>query len=288
MKKTALGLILLAALLYSVDLFYYKHKSGFSHTNIRRTNDSVWQDDICTDEILSQLNQEFFFFGKGSQAYVFVSKDGQYILKFLKQHKFRPTSWLAHLPLKTHCREEHLKRQHKRQRAYESIQTAFTQLKKETGLLYAHLNPTQALNTKITVYDKRGNAFVIDLDKEVYFLQKRATLVYPSITHALEKGSVEEAQHLITNLFAFLDHLAQSGVTDHDPIIRRNFGFIDGQAVQIDIGQLKISSVNPSYKKRILSVTKPFKAWLELKHPELIPFFTQQQKVFEEEALSIL
>ncbi len=270
MKKLFGSLLLFALAFYGADRLYHKHTPGFRLANIasHTPHNPEWDVNNQEAEALPLFEQKFFLFGKGSQSYVFLSEDGKYVLKFLKQRKFRPTSWLA---------TDSLQRKNKGLFTYSSIKTAFTHLKEETGVLYVHLNKTTHLNRKISVYDTHNTEFIIDLDQEVYFLQKRGELAYSCISHAMESGNHAEAQHLVSSLIDFLHDLGEKGVVDNDPVLCKNFGFIDGKPAQLDIGMLRvILPPTTAYQDKLPEILEPFGKWLSDCHPALVPTFEQK------------
>lgn len=219
------------------------------------------------------LSQKFTYYSKGSQAFVFLSEDKQYILKFLKQGKLRPKSWLCYIPLSFNpYYQEYLFKKKKCEATFSACKTAFEELKSETGLLYVHLNHTRDLNKTVTIYDKNHKQHTVALDKTCYYVQKRAQLIYSRIAELMHNKDVEGAKQIITSVFSLIDHLGKKGVVDNDPILRKNFGLIDDVAVQIDVGKLRIDPKQArslAYKKEIASITHSFKVWLEKNYPEL-------------------
>lgn len=228
------------------------------------------------DEILSQ---KFTYYNKGSQSYVFISEDKKFILKFLKQEKLRPKSWLAYIPSsfnpfyrdflskKTRCRS-----------TFSACKTAYLELKNESGLIYVHLNNARDLNKKVTVFDKNGRQHIVDIDRTCFYVQKRAQLIYSRISELMHNQDVNGAKKIISSIFSLIDFLGKKGVSDNDPILRKNFGLIDDVAVQIDIGQLEIDPMRKqtlAYKQEAGSITAGFRAWIEKNYPQLTEHFDQ-------------
>ncbi len=228
------------------------------------------------DQILSQ---KFTYYSKGSQAYVFISEDKKYILKFLKQQKLRPKSWLAHIPLSFNpYYQERLFKEKKCRATFSACRTAFVELKKESGLIYAHINNARDLNKKVTIFDKNGMKHTVDIDRTTYYVQKRAQLIYSRISELMHNEDVEGAKKIITSVFNLIDFLGKKGVVDNDPILRKNFGLIDDIAVQIDVGKLRIDPIrqkNLAYKHEVRSITNSFRIWLETNYPALTDHFQQ-------------
>lgn len=286
LKKFCIGIALFLfsiSFFLGVDRLAHRHSSRFSLNKIISVQciSPEWEipplpqeEREAIDQILSQ---KFTYYNKGSQSYVFISEDKKYILKFLKQDKLRTRSWLAHLPLSFNpYYEDYLFKQEKCHATFAACKTSFTELKKESGLIYVHLNNTRDLNKKVTIFDKNGEKHIVDIDKTSYYVQKRAQLIYSRIAELMHQNETEKAKEIISSVFSLIDYLGKKGVCDNDPILRKNFGLIDDIAVQIDIGKLKIDSLRQqslAYKDEAGSITNSFKVWLEKNYPALSEHF---------------
>jgi len=160
--------------------------------------------------------------------------------------------------------------------AFESYQLAFDTLKTQSGLLYFH--PQKSITKlPVTLIDKLGIAHKVDLSKVGFVLQKKALLAYAYLDTCAEK----EAKEAIFSLVALLKHKMDLGIADRDPLIRTNFGFLEGSPMQIDIGPLFF---DPSMKKldkqkeEIPRITLSLKHWLEKNHPEMLPYLDEALK----------
>jgi hypothetical protein len=274
--------LLACALFVGLDRFAHRITARYSPGHIITSYASPeWEipADLVDDPKLIDhiLSQKFTYFNKGSQAYVYISEDKKYILKFLKQNKLHPDTWLAYIPLSFNpYYQNYLSLQKKHTSTFRAIQTAFTDFKQETGLLYVHLNRTHHLNKKITLFDRKGNLHTVNLDKTSFLVQKKANLIYMRITELMAQGDVEGAKQIISSVFSLIDQLGRRGVIDNDPILRKNFGLIDDKAVQIDIGRMRIDPLriqNLEYKNEVASITNSFKIWVGKNCPELLDHF---------------
>lgn len=276
-------LLFFSSLFLGVDRLAHRKSRRFSADKITNHHPASAEWDISSlsknekNELDRILDQKFTYYSKGSQAYVFISEDKKYILKFLKQQKLRTHSWLAYLPLSFNpYYQQRLFKQKKRDETFSALKTAFTDLKKETGLIYVHINNSKDLNKKITLFDKNGQQHTIAVDQTSFYVQKRAQLIYSRISELMHHEDLEGAKNVISSVFSLIDHLGKSGVVDNDPILRKNFGLIDDMAVQIDAGKLRIDperQTNHVYKREVASITHSFKIWLEKNYPELSEHF---------------
>lgn len=223
------------------------------------------------DDILSQ---KFTFFARGSQAYAFVSEDQKYILKLFKQHKWHPKNLLGYIPLPLNpFYKDYLQRQKKQWAVLDSCKTALIHVHKDTGVIFAHLNPAPLTVPVMTIVDKRGKAWTLDLSKSCFLLQKKADLFYPHIQALMKKGDIEGAKYALTSTFQLLNRFMDIGVFDNNAILRKNFGFIDNEAMQFDIGKFKFDASRTPDKREIRIITERFHVWVEKNYPELLPHF---------------
>lgn len=274
---------LILSLFVGIDRFAHQRSSRFSPQKIisQHPSSSEWDLPPLSQEeqarLRSILNQKFTYYSKGSQSYVFISEDKQHILKFLKQNKLSPKSWFSAIPLSFNPYYlESVAKEKKRQATFLACKTAFLELKKETGVIYVHLNPTRDLNRELLIFDKHGKSHLIDLNRTNFYVQKKAELIYSRITKLMDENRVEEAKGIISSVFSLLQTLGKKGVVDNDPIVRKNFGLINDIAVQIDIGKLRIDpnrQGTSAYVRDVPNIMHSFKNWIEKSYPTLSKHF---------------
>ncbi len=217
------------------------------------------------DEILSQ---PFSYLGKGTQSYVFVSKDGTYVLKFLKQH---PTPRFFADNKKT------LKHQHNHIEAVKACALSWSELREQTALLYIHLEPTHHLQKTVTLFDRKGKKWEIPLDQTCFLIQKKAELVYPHLDHLLSLHDLQGAKEALHSIVTLFKDLESKGVIENDPVLRKNFGFVGNRAVQIDCGTMKIDPLQRGHQGQFMRShgmrknIRHLKTWVEENYPEFIP-----------------
>ncbi len=296
LKKLSVGFALLLfgfSLFLGIDRFVHRQSTRFAAEKITsyQPYSSEWELPQLSEEELKEvdsiLDQKFTYYGKGSQAYVFISEDKQFILKFLKQTKLRPKSWLSVFPFSMNpYYQEKLIKQKKAEATFLASKIAFVELKKETGLIYAHLNRDDSLQKKVTVFDRFGEKHLIDVGKTTFYIQKRAQLIYARISELMHQGDLESAKNVISSVFQLIDFLGQKGIVDNDPILRKNFGLIEDIAVQIDIGKMRIDPVSRetlAYKQEVASITHSFRTWLNNNYPPLIEHFDTELRAITTE-----
>jgi hypothetical protein len=227
------------------------------------------------------LSQKFTYLARGSQAFAFISEDGKYVLKLFKQHKWHPRNIFGYLPLPFNpYYKDYLVRQGKQHAVLSSCRLALLHVKKDTGVLYAHLNPTKLNIPPMSLVDKHGKSWTLDLSKSCFLLQKRAELFYPHVEGLMREGDVNGAKYAITSTLKLLDRFISMGVFENNAILRKNFGFIDGEAVQFDIGKFKFDASRKPDKQEIRVIAKNFHRWIGKNYPELLEHFDKQLQVF--------
>lgn len=286
----ALSYCCLAALIcIGLQRFCYKKTDGFALYKVLSslTPDPRWDLPALSSEekgdLESLFDQPFYYLGKGAQAYVFASQDGSAVIKFCRFDHLRPPLLFAHCIFPFIYEKSRIERMvHKRGRLeqeFGSYKIAFEEMKQQTGLIYLHLNKGSLWNKVITIYDKIGVAHKLPLDQMEFIIQKKATLVYPTISHLMETGADLAAQKAITRLVNLLKERCAKGIFDKDPDLITNFGFLDEQPLQIDIGRFLWRDHPPQeteIREEILRITDPFKRWLQQEHPTLAPYLIQE------------
>jgi len=247
--KLLIKLALLAVAIYYLPKYCHSKTDGFALTKIHSnlSYNSDWETSAPPKEMLEMLddifNQTFTYLSSGGQAYVFVSEDGKYVLKFFKHHLRRLPFLLKHLPLPKNLAAKREKKRagriKKLHRDFNSYKLAFESLSEETGLLFVHLNKTDHLKKHLRIIDKLNIEHLLDLDQLEFILQKKATLAFTYLRNLINQGENEAAKKAIESICTLILNRCKMGIYDEDAKIHRNFGFIDNRAVLIDVGRLK-------------------------------------------------
>lgn len=250
-------------------------------------------------ELDRALSQKYRYLTRGNQAFAFISEDGCYVLKFFRQKLFEPFLLWKLLPsawLKEGRRAKKIwKKEYKLQRDFESYRIAFDELKEETGLVLVHLNTTHWIGKNISITDKINIEHLVPLDDFNFVLQKRADLVCPTIDKLMKEGNVAGAKDALSSILELLVSRCQKAISDSDPDLEKNFGFIDGRAVQIDIGRFTRNVTKVKFQDRYLSqqigpsevipplIKGPFKTWLSDNHPGLYEHFMKEYQALRDQ-----
>ena len=229
-------------------------------------------------ENLQQIfSQPFHFIKAGKQSYAFMSDDGQTVLKFLKKHYLfpLPRAYLNSPPLsfcKTFLLSHFNAASIRFNEAARGYQMGYDKLKDETGILYLHFHPTDNIQQKVCLVDIYGRKFFADLDTSYFVLQKKADLLHVKVSELMLDGKEDEAKECLKSVLCMIAHRLQQGIVDHDHGIRKNYGFIEGRAVQIDIGDVSMDAGVESgfaFQRELEHVAKKLKLWVAREHPSL-------------------
>lgn len=267
--------------------FCHHQTAGFQVVKIQHNLIDATPPLSSTEQELEFLNalscQKFVFLGRGLQSFAFVSEDNKYVLKVFNnryQNKISLFSLLTHFPwIGNWACARSAYYQKKLAQTFNSYQIAFSEMKDQTGLLYLHLFPTSDLRNPITLVDKLNISHSLDPNQTGFVIQKRAELVFPELKKYVNNHNLEGAKQALASLVDLFFWKWRHAIHDNDPLIRTNYGFIDGKAIQIDIGPLSKDSLISDLKQQqaeIQHITASLKFWLTENSPELIPFLDRE------------
>lgn len=286
---TTAGLIVLCiGALLCLDRFFLKHNDSFSTRFIYST--LSYNPDWDAAPLLAEekklvdqaLDQPFFYLGKGGQSFAFISADGNYVLKFCRfPSSLRPLSWLSHFfsrftlmrILKT---KKGIDKLH---RTLDSFKLAYEELKEESGLLYLQINTSKNVKKTVLLVDKMGAHHQIPLDTVTFLLQKKATPVYNALDACQKSGDLRGAKNAIVGLIYLIAATAKKGIADHDPVLRKNYGFLTTRAIYIDVGQLRQSprlKHAEAFKTYLMGRTRSLRKRLETFYPDFLPYYEEE------------
>ena len=281
MRIIVLGAFLLLAgyALFSTAL--WRLTDGFDLSHIQSDlKYSLRREASCPNEeaIQDLLKQNFYYIGKGSQCYVFESEDHDVVLKFFRFSRYRLHSLACYITAPTFLTDILKRRQrekeHKLNALFVSCQLANQELRKETQILYLHLNKTDHLKQTVILYDKLKRPFPIAIDAYEFLIQKKGEQIYPYLTRLLEQGKKQEAQEALAHLTSIIHTCLQKGIIDNDAMIHKNLGFRNQKAFFLDIGGFEREP--PANPEHILwQTTKRLRTWLNIHDPELATHFGQ-------------
>lgn len=183
-----------------------------------------WEIPDPNPEIVSVLSKPFSYYAKGNQCFVFLSQDGNYVLKLFRADSFRLP--FSEQKLRKWVGAKTRKDLFPHERTLKNLMSyhlAYSLAQKQTGVVFIHLNPKPGSLPNLLIQDPIGRTHTVDPAKYRFALQKKAERLKPK---SEEKGS----------FYAFLQELEALGLVNLDLKIGSNFGKLDGNIVQIDVG----------------------------------------------------
>jgi len=283
--RPVLTLLAVAGLYCFLSNFCEKRTDSFTIGAIssNRPFDPQWQTHPLSseekEEMDAALSQKFRYFGRGGQCYAFFSEDGKYVIKFFKQRVYTIPLWHHCIPIPylfdRYKQKKRWKREDKLQRDFFSYKTAFDELQEMTGVLYVHLNRTTDLQRNVTLVDLLHIEHQIPLDKFDFILQKRADMIYPTITHLIETDQIDHAKQIIDQVITLIVSRCEKGYEDWDPNVRTNCGLLNDRVIKIDVGRFIRNDkmkTKEMCQSELVRITTPFKEWLNTKEPGLAAY----------------
>jgi hypothetical protein len=249
MKKKSIfciKLISYAVLALSIERFCHHQTRGFRPYKVisNFAYDERFSHDARAEDHLDAINQilshRFTFLGDGGQGYSFLSDDNKHVLKLYKLHHTRYPHWIKDLalpPMLNTWKQKYIALQDwKKERVFTSSKIAFDMLKKETGLVYLHLNRTIDRHPSVTIVDSIGCAHTLALDNVVFAIQLKAQPAFKNFKKLAIAKKETDIQAAIDTYLPFIAKRFMKGVGDYDDGFRRNFGEVDNELIEIDIG----------------------------------------------------
>lgn len=293
-SRRALRIILvIGALFGSLELIHLweGRGQGFRLYKIQSTPayDERW-DISYTDEDLQQarkaLSQPYHYLAHGFQVYAFCSEDGQYILKFFRHQRLRLPDFVMALPsfpLFDEWRKSRILSLSRRQDyLFRSCKTSWDLARHETVMMMVHINLTDSLYPTVKLHDLLGNVYSIELDKYQFLLQRKGTLIKPTISAHMKNGEIHEAQRCLDRIFDLFVDCAKKGIADTDgALIRKdNLGFFGDRAIYIDGGKLmkRKGAITKKGFLRDIKRLNPLAKWLKEEHPKLLKYFEKSRQ----------
>lgn len=178
------------------------------------------------------VDQPYIYLDRGKQAFAFASQDGKYVLKFFDARRLR--KWFS---LRKFPSERSLEK--KRKNLLNGYRIAYRDDRDHNGILFLQLSPDKRNREKVSVRDRFGFSYVIDLGDVPFVIQKKAVPTRTVLTQLLNKGKVEEAKEKLGMIAQLYFDGYQHGLYDLDHNFIYNTGFVDGQAIRIDVGRLR-------------------------------------------------
>lgn len=232
------------------------------------------------EEVAQILNQPFYFFGRGGQSYVFLSQDQATVLKLFKRKHPLPDTLVEqiHSLLPERYQPFRLKflptRLERLNPLVSSCQLAWTQLKKESGLLYLHFNPTPGKHPPLQLIDCLGITHTLDLDQTAFLLQQKGELIFTRLKKLRLANDFEGAKGSVATMIDYIAERCKAGIRDTDNGIQRNYGYLNAAPLSIDVGSFVFDAslkTPEACRREVLRKTRKLRTWIKENYSELLP-----------------
>ena len=140
------------------------------------------------------------------------------------------------------------------------------------GLLFLQIVPSSTYHQPVSLTDKIGRRYTIDLAQYGYALQKKADLIFPTLERWISKKNIDDAKMFLHSLVELIVARSLKGVQDQDPDLHKNAGIIDKSAVFIDVGSFHMNENAKNsevYINDLRKITRRLSGWLKIQSPEL-------------------
>lgn len=180
------------------------------------------------------FDKPFTYLDRGHQSYVFLSNNGEYVLKFFDVRSIKRYGYIPFVTLDDPVRTERRLRE-----LLNGYRIAWDKDRENCGLLYVQFAPNPLLKATATLKDRFGFVHRIDLSTVPFVVQKAAVTTRATLNKLLDAGDVESAKRHLTKIVdMYFDEYAK-GVFDRDRNFIDNTGFMDGRPIRLDAGRLR-------------------------------------------------
>jgi hypothetical protein len=228
------------------------------------------------DSLKHLYHQKFSYLGKGAQAFVFVSEDKQYVIKFMRFDHLLPKFLIRAFQFIKHpyIQSRIAKSQREIGEMFNSFHMAQTSLKDYTSVCHFQ---NKALDIPLKIIDKIGIEHTIE--KAPFIIQAYVTPLGSILDHLKE----EEALNLIDQVILMTNYRMSCGIRDKDPNLLTNFGLKEGKLIEFDIGRFYKYEKPPIQE----DVDREVRHILSVLWPTLITKYPQIQQLLEHKLKSL-
>ena len=295
-KACSILLILIFFTLITKGLHYFT--GGFKTNKIQppldmRADISETPSNISGD-FLKIFDQTYKFLDKGCQVYVFESADGNYVIKFLRHHRYRPYFWMNFgsffKPIKKYKEKYAAIKKERIRNNFESYRMSFDELQELTEVLYVHIGFTDYLNKQLVIKNKFGQKSYIDLDRMHFIVQRKGKKLSSEMKRSYKSKNLEETRHLIESYLTLLQQRCLKKIRNCDSTgYLRNMALYNGKVIEIDVGgyrKFNYPDAKKGFEYEFMRFVKRFNRWTSKNMPLLQEFVEVKSKELLIESMS--
>ncbi len=234
------------------------------------------------EKIINCLRQDYHYLSWGHHSYAFQSEDGEYVIKFMRYHKFCPSLASVIRHGISDPRSHHERFDPRFFFMLKSFALGEKILPDISGSLYFHQFHDNDLPKSLTLWDKTNQKFTIDPNRTIFVLQKKTHLFKEIFSEIKQKRDKEGLKKIITGYLMTIHERTKRQIMNKDrKAFLANYGCISesDQVLEIDIGSMVFSKSLTTLKGRrheLLDCSMQLRAWLVKHFPDMETFLDEQ------------
>jgi len=245
MFKKFLCLISIIIVIIFSSTFWHLYTGGFKTDKIQpplAVKSQFSELPLLSKEDLTKLfDQEYKFLDKGCQVYVFESEDGNYVIKFIRHHRYRPYFWMnigSFIPwIKKYRDSYEVIKKERLKNNNNSYRMSYEELRDFTEVVYLHLGRTSHLNNKLVVKDRLGIKSYLDLDNLHFLVQKKGKKFTTELLNSYHAKDDDKVKNLIDGYLNLLQKRCLKKIRNCDSTgFIRNMAVYNEKVIEIDVG----------------------------------------------------
>ena len=193
------------------------------------------------------LHQDFHYLARGSQAFVFSSQDGLYVLKLFFFDSQKLSLVRQFLGAKSKGFSAEVRR--KVAKTLKGSHLALLRAKEETGLIYVHLNPTQR-EGRVCLCGPAWHREQIPIYRYRFAIQRFATPLETALKEARKNNDRQLFDQRVQAVQALLRRRISLGIHNSDPLLVDNCGLLGERAIEIDFGNYALAEDHGEFEWR--------------------------------------
>ncbi len=226
-------------------------------------------------EVESFLKKPLHFIGMGSQCIAFSSEEESYVLKVCKANRYQIPAFLENPLVSFFCnhylRAKQLRKQEKQNSDFLNYRLSYEKAKKESGIVFLHLEKTIKQSAPIHLKDPFGITHSFSQDDLLFYVQKKAKPLAPYLIDLLHQNKNEELTTFFSNLLHMVEENRKNGIFIKDINPKKNIGVCENLPMWIDPGRIIQATLNPDNALELFS--KEFTPFLASLDKDLSPLF---------------
>ena len=209
------------------------------------------------------LSQNFYYLDKGRQAYVFLSFDKKYVIKFINYKSIYYPKFLKNFEKFNFIKRILKRRDKKLKLTINGLFLASNILKEEAKTVFSNIDQN-IFKKKIRIFNKYGQKFEVNLNDTLFVIQEKMDSFISSFEKCTNKKCFKNR---LDQIIKTIEKRVKKGIADDDIDIFKNMGFLNGKFFILDTGRLylnkNLKTDKASFEKEMVLSTKKLKKWLK-------------------------